>query len=438
MSGDAETAARALTRHFLLDHPRDAANRLESMEPSEAADILTDQPTHVLTHVWHWLAPHAAVELLKSFDERWALKVLRELAPNEGARLIGLLEPEERQVWLDKLEDKLRSEIEEIMSFPAQSAGRMMDTRFSAYRADTTVGQVLDSMRKAKSPATRSVYVLDDENKLTGRATIQALALSADDLPLEELSQPVAAAVTPVSPQQEVAEVFERRQLADLPVIDINGVLIGVIYNAELVRAVEADATAGMQTMVGASRDERALSKPFFAVRKRLPWLEINLLTAFLAASVVGLFEDTIARFTALAVLLPVVAGQSGNAGAQALAVTMRGLALREITVRQWFSVTTKEVKVGFVNGIAVAVTCAAGVYFWSGSLGLVIVIAISMVIAMVAAGFAGAVVPIVLTRLGQDPAQSSSIVLTTVTDVAGFLSFLGIATLLSGMLEAG
>jgi magnesium transporter len=127
-----------------------------------------------------------------------------------------------------------------------------------------------------------------------------------------------------------------------------------------------------------------------------------------------------------------VVAGQSGNAGAQALAVTMRGLALREITVRHWLRVTFKEVNVGLINGVAVAVTCGIGVYFWSGSLGLVVVIAIAMVLAMIAAGFAGAVVPIVLTRLGQDPAQSSSIVLTTVTDVAGFFSFLGIATLLA------
>jgi magnesium transporter len=161
-----------------------------------------------------------------------------------------------------------------------------------------------------------------------------------------------------------------------------------------------------------------------------MPWLQVNLLTAFLAAAVVGIFENTIAQVTALAVLLPVVAGQSGNAGAQALAVPMRGLALREITIRQWARVMRKEVFAGFMNGLAIAVTCGIGVYLWSGSLALVAVIAVSMVMAMVAAGFAGAIIPIVLTRLGQDPATSSSILLTTVTDVAGFFSFLGIATL--------
>jgi magnesium transporter len=171
-------------------------------------------------------------------------------------------------------------------------------------------------------------------------------------------------------------------------------------------------------------------------VRKRLPWLQINLLTAFLAAAVVGLFEDTIARITALAVLLPVVAGQSGNAGAQALAVTMRGLFLREISLRHWPRMVWKEASVGLVNGVAIAATTALGVWVWSRSIGLVAVISIAMVIAMVIAGMAGALVPIALRRFGQDPAQSSSIVLTTVTDIAGFLSFLGIATLLSGMLE--
>ena len=187
--------------------------------------------------------------------------------------------------------------------------------------------------------------------------------------------------------------------------------------------------------MVGASEQERALSSPFFAMRKRLPWLQINLLTAFLAAAVVGLFEETIARVTALAVLLPVVAGQSGNAGAQALAVTMRGLTLREVRTRHWLLVIVKEVLTGAGNGVAVALTTSAAVYVWSGSVGLALVIGIAMIISMVLAGLAGAGIPMLLTALRQDPAQSSSIILTTVTDVAGFMSFLGIATLLAGML---
>jgi magnesium transporter len=226
---------------------------------------------------------------------------------------------------------------------------------------------------------------------------------------------------------------METHQLTDLPVLDIDGRLVGAVRYRNLIAAAEDEATAALQTMVGVSKDERALSTVGFAVRRRLPWLHINLATAFLAATVVGLFESTIAQFTALAVLLPVVAGQSGNTGAQALAVTMRGLALREIRARHWPRVVFKEASAGFWNGLAVAVTTSAGVWVWSQSPGLAGIIGISMVLSMVIAGVAGAAIPILLTVAGQDPAQSSSIVLTTITDVAGFFSFLGIATLLMG-----
>jgi magnesium transporter len=193
--------------------------------------------------------------------------------------------------------------------------------------------------------------------------------------------------------------------------------------------------SADLQTMVGVSKAERALSPPMFAVRKRLPWLQVNLLTAFVAASVVGLFEGTIARFTALAVLMPVVAGQSGNTGAQALAVTLRGLALREIRSRHWLRIIGKEAMVGATNGLAIAFFAGTGVLLWSGSPGLALVISVAMTMSMTTAAVAGAGIPLVLDALGQDPAQSSTIFLTTITDVMGFFSFLGLATLLSSLL---
>ncbi|MGH8679449.1 MAG: magnesium transporter, partial [Burkholderiales bacterium] len=241
--------------------------------------------------------------------------------------------------------------------------------------------------------------------------------------------------VQDLDPREDVVTTLQQHPITELPVVNHAGRFVGVIRQSALMSAIEQETTIDIQTMVGASRDERALSESTFAVRKRLPWLQINLLTAFLAAAVVGLFEGTIAKFTALAVLLPVVAGQSGNAGAQALAVTMRGLVLREITMRHWPRMVWKEARVGLANGLAVAATTALGVWLWSGSSGLVLVISMAMVISMVIAGVAGALVPIILNRLGQDPATSSTIVLTTVTDVAGFFSFLGIATVLSGML---
>ncbi|MCB0580274.1 MAG: magnesium transporter [Phaeodactylibacter sp.] len=177
------------------------------------------------------------------------------------------------------------------------------------------------------------------------------------------------------------------------------------------------------------------MSKVSFAVRKRLLWLQVNLATAFMALVAVGFFEDTIAEITILAVFLPVVAGQSGNTGSQALAVTMRGLALREIRISQWFKVAKKEIMVGFINGLAVAFTTGVIVYFWASSFGIALVIAISMVLSMMIAGFSGAGIPMALKAAGQDSATSSSIILTTVTDICGFLSFLGLATALASAL---
>jgi magnesium transporter len=430
-----DNAIDALNRRFLLDHPWQAAQQIEVMEAAEAAPVLAHQPASVLVPVMMRVTPNVAAELLRAMPESLVAGLLSELLPNDALRILNLLEHEERAAILLKLDPAVRAEIERLLKFPEDSAGRLMDARITHFRGSFSVDQTLDVLRQRRNQATRSLFLVDDSNRLSGKVRIQDVAVSDSDTRLQDLATAVTATVTAVTPKDEVVELLERFQLADLPVVDVDGRLLGVIYHAKLLQAIQEEASADIQMMVGASRDERALSPALFSVKKRLPWLQINLLTAFMAAAVVGIFEDTIARFTALAVLLPVVAGQSGNAGAQALAVTMRGLALREITVRHWLRVMFKEVNVGLVNGLAVALTCGIGVYLWSGSFGLVLVIAASMVLAMIAAGFAGAVVPIVLTRLGQDPAQSSSIVLTTITDIAGFFSFLGIATLLATLL---
>jgi magnesium transporter len=435
MSHELERAVAALDRRFMLDYPRLAASSIERLPREVAALALQGQEVMTLAPVVSLMAPDAAMELLDALPEDKVGSLLSEIAPNVAATMLSLAERERRDRLLTALDTSVAQEISSLLEYPANSAGRLMETRVVHFRDSATVEETLARLRKSRTQSSRSLFVIDGDNKLSGRVTLQDLALASPTAVLSELVIPVSAVVNPVASRDEVVELLEQHKLVDLAVVDVEGRLLGIIYHRTLIQAIQEDATADIQTMVGASKEERALSPALFAVRKRLPWLQINLLTAFMAAFVVGLFEDTIARFTALAVLLPVVAGQSGNAGAQALAVTMRGLALREIGLRHWLRVTVKEVQTGLLNGLAVALTCGIGVYVWSGSIGLVIVIAASMVLAMIMAGFAGAIVPIGLTRVGQDPAQSSSIILTTVTDIAGFLSFLGIATLLANML---
>jgi len=436
MNTDLRRAVQALDRRFLLEHPWDAAQQVESLDPTTVAEELADQSARTLLPLFRRLAPASAGRVLEKLPATTARSLLEELLPTEAVAILGMLDLEVVEPLVAGIDPGIRRELDELMSYPEASAGRIMDTRVDAFRSSISARQALDVLRRSRSRTARSLFLIDDRNRLVAKAAIQDVAVANPEASLSSLASPVPAFVQPLTPRDDVVAAVERHRLADLPVTDLDGRLVGVIYHSSLIQAMQEDLSADIQMMSGASPDERALSPPWFAVRKRLPWLQINLLTAFLAAAVVGLFESTIARYTALAVLLPVVAGQSGNSGAQALAVTMRGLVLREITPRQWFAVTIKEAGVGLINGIAVAVTCGIGVYFWSRSMGLVVVIMISMVLAMVVAGLAGAVVPIVLKRAGLDPAQSSSIILTTVTDVAGFFSFLGIATLLSGMLN--
>lgn len=435
MASEPHNAVVALNRRFLLDYPAAAALQIERIPADEAAEALGEQPATVLAPVLVYVSPDVAAELFAELPDALVAQVLGELSPNDAARFMAAIEPQARAPYFAQMPAPVAEGIEQLLTYPEDSAGRLMETQLAHFRGSETVEATLDRLRQQRSKATRSLFIADEHNRLASRVSIQEIAVAPAGTRLSELAMPIRAVASPIMPRAELVELLERHRLVDMPVVDAEGRLLGIIYHDALIQAIHEDATADIQSMVGASRDERALSSPLFAVRKRLPWLQINLLTAFAAAAVVGLFEDTIARFTALAVLLPVVAGQSGNAGAQALAVTMRGLALREINLRHWLQVTLKELQAGFLNGVAVALTCGVGVYVWSGSFGLVLVIAMSMVLAMVAAGFAGALVPISLTRLGQDPAQSSSIILTTVTDITGFLSFLGIATLLAGML---
>jgi magnesium transporter len=435
MSAEALQAVSALNQRFLLDFPGEAARELEAMPPEDAAALLASHAPRAAVRAWEALAPDVAREVLGHLPPELARHVLTEAEPASSVAVLSQLEPAERETLLARVDKEVARELRELAAYPEDSAGRLMDARVGPLRAGMTVAEAIERLRALRRRGLRELFVVDDEGRLAGRIEMQDLALADRDRPLGEIQRGIVAAVRDLDPREEVVEVLQREPITVLPVVNHAGRFIGVIRQSELMSAVEEETSLDIQTMVGASPDERALSRPWFAVKKRLPWLQINLLTAFLAAAVVGLFEGTIAKFTALAVLLPVVAGQSGNAGAQALAVTMRGLVLREISLRHWPGVLWKEAATGMVNGLAVAATTAVGVYFWSGSRGLVWVISLAMIISMVIAGMAGALVPILMRRFGQDPATASTIILTTVTDVTGFFSFLGIATLFASML---
>ena len=428
-------AEQRLQHEFFTHHAAASIAPLEQMDIPALVEVFEVQPVSVMARIWERLSPDIGGKLLAALPESLVVETMHALDPNRLARLLVGFEEVERARLLALAGERTAKEVRDALLYPPDRAGALMDPGARLFRKDATVTEVLARLRRDRRPGRAGFFVVDSESRLAGWVDMQELALAEPDERAGSLARAVEAFVDPMASREEVGEIMDAHRLSDLAVLDREGRLVGVIRHTAMLEAEKAWASVGIQTMVGVSKEEGATSKVSFAVRKRLPWLQVNLVTAFVAAAVVGLFEHTIAQFTALAVLLPVVAGQSGNTGAQALAVTMRGLALREIRVAQWMRVVLKETNVGLLNGVTVALTTAVGVLVWSDSYGLALIIAASMVLSMIIAGIAGAAIPILLTVVGQDPAQSSSIILTTVTDVTGFMSFLGIATLLAWLI---
>ena len=420
---------------YLRDYSAEAAALIERLPDRDLHDELADVSADALAHSLDLLSSSRSATVFGSLDAERQVEVL-QLAPSRLAtKLLTTMDESARLALLERLPAPLARELIRLQRYDEDSAGRLLDRPYDSVRTDMTVAEALELLQRSGARKLRSIYVVDQRNKLVGKVDMQSIAMADPQDRLGELIEGLEGSVLATSPRSEVVEQLEKHRVDSLPVVDVEGRLLGIVRYQRLFEAIETEAIAGLQTMVGVSPEERALSSASFSVKRRLPWLHINLLTAFLAAAVVGVFESLIAQVTALAVLLPVVAGQSGNAGSQALAVTMRGLALREIGLRDWRLVLTKEVRVGIMDGLALALTCGLAVFIWSQSFGLALVIGVAMVLSMIAAGISGALVPMLLIRFGQDPATASSIILTTVTDVSGFVSFLGTASLLSFML---
>lgn len=428
--------ARTLVALYVRDYPGEVARDLEDLPADEIAEYLGSLPLDDAASVVSCLRPGLAAEVLDRCPDALAAATLGPLEATRSAGILARLDPDRRTRVMQSLPPGLAEEVEHLLAHPADSAGHLMEPKVTTFRLEETVDSALERLRLLP-PDRRptELIVVDVDGHLAGTIPVQELALADGDTPLEALALWDPPHVLASASREEILEVLEARPATSLPVTAFDGTLLGVIRPEGWIEAAQAEASADIQTMVGASKDEQALSPTWFAVRRRQPWLQMNLLTAFGAASVVGLFEGTIARFTALAVLMPIIAGESGNTGQQALAVTMRGLALEEVGIGDWWRVALKEVGAALVNGLAVATTACLAVYLWSHSPGLTFVVGCSMVISMTMAGLTGALIPMGLTALGHDPAQASSILLTTVTDVVGFLSFLGIATWLAFLL---
>jgi len=423
-----------LNKKFLEKSSREIAYDLEIAGLHDIITFLESATKVTAQNIYFELSSHTIVDLFSLMNDDLFKKIFIKSDTHKAARVLSRLDIISIDEKLKLLPKITAREIKDFLNYSENTAGYLMETSLLTFHKDDTVDTVIVKLRKLGDRRIVTIYIIDEEHKLIGRVPVNYIAIAKPEQQLDELMYKVHS-VHAMATVEEVLDSIETHSLMQIPVVDIHNHLLGVIKNDTVLKASREDVSVDLQAMFGAGREEHALSKTTLAVRKRLPWLQINLVTAFLASMVVGFFEDTIAKITILAIFLPVVAGQSGNTGSQALAVTIRGLALKEIRIGQWLRIAKKELMVGFINGVAVAITTGIVVFFWANSLGIAVVIGISMILSMVIAGFAGAVIPIGLKAIGQDPATSSSIILTTVTDICGFLSFLGLASALSSVL---
>jgi magnesium transporter len=377
----------------------------------------------------------ARADILDELSPVAVILGIRELETDDAVAILEGLPKDRQKDILERLPHPKRVALARSLEYPEDSAGRRMQTEYIAVRPDTTVGQTIDYMRETPDLPDRfyEIYITDRGHRLLGAVALDRLLRAKRPVPISELMHEDLHRVDAAEDQEEVARLFERYDLVSAPVVDEAERLVGVITVDDVVDVIEEEAEEDLKALGGVHGEE--LSDPVATVaRRRFNWLLVNLATAFLASSVLGLFEGQLQKMVALAVLAPIVASQGGNAATQTMTVVVRALAVRELSSANVWRTILREVLVGFVNGVAFAVITGVAAVAWFKVPQLGIVIGLAMLCNLVAGALGGILIPLLLDRSGADPAVSSGVFVTTVTDVVGFFSFLMIATLWFGL----
>ena len=375
-------------------------------------------------------------EILEELEPETVAEGVRELESDDAVELLEALDEEDQEEILEKLPPQERDALERSLDYPGNSAGRRMQTDFIAVPPGWTVGQAIDYMRDTPDLPDRfyEIYVVDKDQHWQGAVPLDVLLRARRPVPLADLCDEDRRRVSVLEDQEEVARMFGKYNLVAAPVLDTQDRLVGVITVDDVVDVIEEEAAEDLKALGGVTSDEELSDSVLTIARGRFNWLLVNLATAFLASSVLGLFEGQLEKMVALAVLAPIVASQGGNAATQTMTVAVRALATRELGSSNAWRVVMRESLVGLVNGLAFAVITGIAAVAWFKIPGLGIVIGLAIVCNLVAGALGGILIPMGLERVRADPAVASGTFVTTVTDVVGFFSFLGIATLWFGL----
>jgi len=419
----------------LLDrlHPADVVQILRTLAPAERkafTDVLLahERAGEVLAD----LPPPQVEEILASVgDERIAALVSR-LAPDKAADLLRLLFEDRVVSILKLLDEKTAATLDRLMIYGPETAGGMMTTLFLALDRQTRVGEAIDRIRsEPEAEMVFYLYVVDETQRLEGVVSLRQLVLARQDLELRGIMNSKAIRVRLDTPRAEVADVISRYNLLAVPVVDASNVLCGIVTVDDAIDAITDETTREVYRMAGLNTEDRIATPPYESFRRRLPWMVINLGTAVLASWVISFFEASIAQVVALATLMPIVASMGGIGATQASTVIVRGIALGEIDFSSARRALLKEIAVGVSVGAACGLLMALTAFAWKGNPWLGLIIGLAMIFNLLVAGASGAAIPLLLKWLKLDPALGSSVIVTTFTDCFGFMSFLGLGTLL-------
>ena len=416
-----------------FSHPADVAEHMENLPLEKQVCLLKSLPLDEAAEALAELDEHTRVELLENLDPDTAAGIVGEMSPDDAADVLDELDEDHSDVLLSKLESEDAEEIRNLMAFNPETAGGVMNTEIiilaENITADEAIKQIRTEIEDKEIPY--YAYIVNPDDVLVGVLSLRDLIVSTPGTPLrEELADQELITVTYDTGREEVARVIGHYNLMALPVVDYEGRLLGVISHDDVIDIMQELASEDMLGMVGAGQDETTDTPWRESVKMRLPWLLVNMVNSALSASVVYLFDGTIAQMAILAVFMPMVANQAGNTGQQALAVIIRQLATEKFSRKKAWNAVLREGKIGMANGLILGVLVWIGVFLFTQRGDLTSVMAAALTLDMILGAFAGASIPVILKELGRDPAQASSIFLTALTDGAGFFLFLGLATL--------
>jgi magnesium transporter len=425
--------------HRLLDKLEavDLALLLSELSPAELRAVVESlmgngRLADTLSQIPDDLLP----EVQQNLDDAILARILDQLDADDATRLAHRIEDGRREKVLALCKSERAELIVRLMSYSKDSAGGRMIPSYVAVSPQTTVGEAIRHIRQAGADVPLFyLYVVDQERRLVGVTSLSQLVKAPDDTPVQELMVTDLVTLGPEADQEDVARMVAQRHLLAVPIVTERGKLLGLVTVDDVIDVLQQEATEDMYRMAGLSEGDRVFSPPHRSLFKRLPWNALNLVTSMLAATVVALFEGTIAKMVALATFMPVVAGIGGNTGNQTLTVIIRGIALGELEFSSALKAIAKELVVGITIGIILGCTVGLVALLWKGNGMLGVVIALAMVANLFVGALAATAIPLTLKRLGLDPALGSTILVTMCTDVFGFLSFLGLATLFMSVL---